>query len=48
MTIKQYLAHIEKKKDYYFGKDEYIYRFYEGQVVLLKDLIIKKLVKEEI
>ena len=41
--IREYLGHIEQRKEYWFGKDEYIYRFYEGQYVLLKDLIIKGL-----
>ena len=40
--LRKYLRHIKKKKDYYFGKDEYIYRFYDAQYVLLKDLIVKQ------
>jgi len=36
--LQIYAQHVKEKKDFYFGKDEYIYRFYEGQWVLLCDL----------
>jgi hypothetical protein len=44
--LDNYLAHVKDKKDYYFKKDEYIFRFYEGQYVLLLDLMLK--IKEKV
>ena len=30
--------HIKTKKEFYFGKDEYIYKFYEGQRVFQRNI----------
>ncbi len=39
MNLKRKLEHIIKKKNKFWGKDEFLYRFYEAQEVLLRDLI---------
>ena len=43
---KKYLAHIKQKKDYWFGKDEGVYNFFNGQYVLYMDLIAKNMLRE--
>ena len=45
--LNKYQKHIEKKRDFYWGKDERIYLFYHAQSVLLNDLKIKGLLKDE-
>ena len=38
-TLTEYLKHIKDRRDKYWGKDEYLYRFYDAQYILLLDLI---------
>jgi len=39
LTLQQYREHIEARKKEYWGKDEYLYRFYDAQLILILDLI---------
>ena len=42
MTLTKYLKHIIDCKKEYWGKDEYIYRFYDAQEVLIRDLLCQE------
>jgi hypothetical protein len=41
INFNKELAHIKKRKALYWGKDEYMYRFYEAQEVLVRTWKIK-------
>jgi len=39
--VVRMLEHTEKRKKEYWGKDERIYKFYEGQNVCCRDLLLQ-------
>ena len=40
--LTQYLEHIRKRMDEYWGYDEDLYIWFRAQMVFIKDLIVKK------
>ena len=45
-TLKQWmnikLKHIIKKKNKFWGKEDYLFRFYEAQEILLREIIMRE------
>lgn len=37
--LTNYILHVQKRKDYYFGKSQELYNRYDCHEVLLKDLL---------